>query len=132
MFSSLLPVLGISPTGNILIWVGALMGVILLGGIVSLWLRRRYREDVGMAGSLESLSLQQLRELRDSGQLSQDEFEALKAAAVKAHGGAAGAGRPAKKVAAERGFDLTGEPLPGSGGSDENQNGRETPGGDGA
>ncbi len=109
------PVVGVGSTANILIWVGVLMGAIVVGGVVALWLRRRYHDSGGLEGSLETLSLQQLRELRASGGISEEEFEALKAVAVKAHGGAAGAGASveASALAAEPGFDLTGEPLPG-------------------
>jgi hypothetical protein len=79
--------------GTAFLWIGVLIAACLLGGLVFMWLRRRYLDahDAASQGGL-GLSLADLRELRDRGELSEAEFERAKAAVIGAVGGSPGSG----------------------------------------
>ena len=105
--------LAISDTSMVLIWIGVTLVLILIGAGIAVWVRRRFHANDTAAP--ETLSLHELRELHAQGGLSDDEFEALRDAAVRAHQGGVAAMKPSPKtdaVRAEPGVDLTGEPLP--------------------
>jgi hypothetical protein len=102
-----------SPT-RVLAWVAAMIVLIIVGGIVAMWLRRSYLDDWGSGASAATnatLSLHDLRRLHAQGRLSDEEFESLKGAAVRAHAGASPA-PDLGRLQAKPGVDLTGEPLP--------------------
>lgn len=94
-------------TGRLVVAVLLLIGVTIVGGVVILAIRRRATEDRA-AVPLETLSLGELRDMRARGQITDEEYEALRRAALAAFGFAGGdEGRTAPP-----GVDLTGEPLP--------------------
>ena len=73
-----LPARGRGNTGSIFVWVAVLIAVIMVGGLLLMWLRRRmfmgdYMEQAG--GLMESL-----RKMRDTGQMSQEEYDAARKA----------------------------------------------------
>jgi len=106
--------LALSETGKVLLWIGVTLVLILVGAGVAVWFRRRYQDEAAGAAT-ESLSLHELRELHAQGGLSDEEFEALRDAAVRAHKGGVAAlatGPKTGALRAEPGVDLTGEPLP--------------------
>lgn len=107
--------------GQMLPWIIALIVLILAGGVVVLYIRHRFFgvEDKHTApGNLT----EQLRDMRDRGELTDDEYEQARLvvvaratgkdlAALRAEGIRKAGGR-----VAEPGFDLLGRPLPGRGG----------------
>jgi len=95
----------------LIIWIGAFVVLLVIGAVVLTAVRRRLlgeRERDAGAG----LSLHDLREMHARGDLSDEEFARAKAAVLGSAGGAAPA--PGERRAAP-GFDLAGDPLPGSG-----------------
>jgi len=66
-----------SPTGDILFW-----GLVLIGGIAVMgcmaWLIKRWALSASQPGAAEPWSLQQLRDMKARGQLTDDEFGFLK------------------------------------------------------
>ncbi|MFG0327138.1 MAG: SHOCT domain-containing protein [Phycisphaerales bacterium JB037] len=120
---------------GVLIWSAVLIVLVTVGGLVLLAIRRR------LFGSHESthdagLVMEELRRMRDRGEISDEEFRATRSAMIERDWGGAPAGDaapPARPVASPRprvdeaeegdlrarpGFDLTGEPLPGFGDPD--------------
>ena len=79
--------------GGVLLWVGILIGVVVIASIVLLALRRHFlappSSDPGHRGFLE-----ELREARDRGEMTQEEFDLAKRSMVDAI-----AGRKATKTA---------------------------------
>lgn len=65
---------------DMLPWLGAFVVVVLVGGALALWLRRRYNQ--GDDGSSDTFSLHQLRRLHASGELSLEEFTQAKSTIV--------------------------------------------------
>ncbi len=92
---------------SVVVWSIVMLGAIIVGAVVLFVVRRRMLSDDG-SDSAGMLSLQDLREMRDRGELSEEEFEAAKGALL---------GRPldVRERRANPGFDLTGEPLPSPG-----------------
>lgn len=67
---------------DILFWGCVLIGgIALLGGVV--WLVRRWAFSVPESGDHQGWSLQHLRDMKASGQLSDQEFETLKAQIIR-------------------------------------------------
>jgi hypothetical protein len=119
---------GGSGTGEVLIWVAVLIGLILIASIAVLILRRRLfapdtSDDHG-ASMMETL-----RRMRDRGEISDAEFEKTRTVmierATRRRDGSGGASpsvsptarsNPGPAIADHRvagpGVDLTGEPLP--------------------
>lgn len=100
--------------GEYLLWVGAAIACIIVATLVILWYRRRI---LGPAGSSENASLlDELREMKAKGEISEEEFAATKhAMAARAAGQPRTPAAPRIGVAdrvAPPGFDLTGSPLP--------------------
>ncbi|MCA9292891.1 MAG: SHOCT domain-containing protein [Phycisphaerales bacterium] len=108
-------------TSAVLFWIAILMTLALFGGVIIAILRRR------MLGEQEppGLLLDDIRRMRDTGEISWEEFDRLKqriVQAVRAPGDAApgSSDQPAptrprpggESLEAPPGFDLTGEPLP--------------------
>lgn len=113
----IIPTLALAPTTQVLIWVGVLIVVVAVGGGVLLAYRRRILDKgtQDQAGLLDSL-----RAMRDSGQITPDEFDAARKRMAARVAGVApppsAASRPLPADPAVRkahpGFDLTGAPLP--------------------
>jgi hypothetical protein len=77
-------------TTGVVVWVGILIAVLLVGFIVMMWLRKRMLGTDTMdqgAGFMDSL-----REMRNSGQMSQEEFDAARKAMAARIAGARPAG----------------------------------------
>lgn len=71
-----------SPPGNgqglrsVLLWLGVLILVTVAGGLMLMWYRRRVLGKVGVED--ESTFMDELRKARDSGEMSQVEFDAAR------------------------------------------------------
>lgn len=114
-------------TTSVLLWLGAMILLILFGGIAAMWIRRSFRAEGVDGAPLESLSLHQLRRLHAQGRLTDEEFETLKQIAVRAHTVRSEPSPAPREKSflpdghrAKPGFDLTGEPLPGVSDGGEN------------
>jgi len=98
-------------TGRLIIAILALVGVTVVGGVVIMAIRRHATAERS-AGAHESLSLAEIRTLHERGELSDEEYAALRTAALGAFGYT-----PDDAAAEERrappGVDLAGDPLPG-------------------
>ncbi len=104
-----------------LIWLGAIMLVVMGAGIAILLYRRQVLgKETGL--DMHAGIMDQLRTMRDQGEISATEFEEMKSRLVAkvsgrpvsarhAPGTQAPPGSPAERQAAP-GFDLTGAPLP--------------------
>lgn len=68
---------GLAQRGDLFVsiapWLGLLVVLILVGGTVALWLKRRYLQQTGASDA--GFTLSDLRELAQSGQITQEEFE---------------------------------------------------------
>lgn len=107
------------------LWLGLAIGALVVAGIAIAWYRSRVlRGDA--ASAAQAGLMDDLRAMRDRGELSAEEYDAAKRALVaRFSGGAPAAPLPAGKVlksavsppdaggaVAKPGFDLTGAPLP--------------------
>jgi hypothetical protein len=97
-----------------LLWVGASMVVVMIATLAVVWYRRRI---LGSSKSdIQSGLLDELRAMKNRGQISEEEFAATKhAMAVRAAGGVPTQTKPKPmtgELIAPPGFDLTGQPLP--------------------
>lgn len=114
-----------SARNEALVWIGVLIGVVLVASVVILLLRRRLLGgDTAGAADVSRGLLDDLREARDRGDLTDEEFETARLKLVARISGKsveelAAKGSPAAKAAAGRssprpkpGYDLTGDPLP--------------------
>jgi len=63
-------------TGDVVVWVGVLLAVVIVGGIVLMVLRRRMlsADAADQGGGF----MDTLREMRNSGQMSQEEYDAAR------------------------------------------------------
>lgn len=89
---------------SIALWAAAMIGAIVLGAVALFVLRRRFLGEDD-SGHHEALSLHDLRQMHARSELSDEEFEAAKAALL-------GIAPPSDSRTSLPGFDLTGEPLP--------------------
>ena len=108
--------------GPYVTWIGVMMGALALVTIAILAFRTRVlgKDSGGDQGGM----LDDLRAMRDRGEISPEEFDAAKAAMISRLAPARVSGatppkpapaskpRPAGGLVARPGFDLTGEPLP--------------------
>ncbi|MGP1310571.1 MAG: SHOCT domain-containing protein [Phycisphaerales bacterium] len=104
-----------SGAGQIALWSVALMLAAIIGFWFAIWLRKRLTTEE--EGSGEGLTLGALRTMHARGELSDEEYDAARAAVLAQSGvdpdkarsdrGAAGFARTA-----EPGVDLAGDPLP--------------------
>ena len=105
------------------LWAGALAGVIVVAGAAVMALRRRLFGS-GAPADAPVMELHELRALRERGEVSDEEYESLRAALIRGYGGAEGV-RAVVGDGGERrarpGFDLTGAPLPGGAGAGEEE-----------
>ncbi|HVZ94406.1 MAG TPA: SHOCT domain-containing protein [Phycisphaerales bacterium] len=113
-------------SANIWVWVGVLGGIVVVGCIVIVLVRKRLLgapEDM----SAENFTLEDLRRLRDSGRMTNAEYERARRRIIGTGARGDAGGTPpivatplgdfgAPDVGGERratpGFDLTGDPLP--------------------
>lgn len=117
-------------TSAIWIAVVVLMFAVVLGGVLVVLLRKRFRSG-GSEGPALGLTLADLRAMKADGRLSEEEFERAKAMVIGELGGKVERLAPERvriegriegrivdgELRARTGFDLTGQPLPDFGGS---------------
>ncbi len=101
--------------GEYLLWIGVCLGVVTLASLAVLWYRRRVLGSAGM--DVHAGLLDELRAMKNRGEISEEEFNATKhAMAARAAGSNRTRTKPKPVVTGERvaapGFDLTGQPLP--------------------
>lgn len=100
--------------GEAVLWLAVMLVVVVVGAIVILALRRRLQGTD--EGESEGLDLGVLRRMRAEGRLTDEEYEAARAAIVARHGvseaGPTVSPLDPRTVRARPGVDLTGEPLP--------------------
>ncbi len=110
-----------SPPTELWLWVGALIIASLVFGVVVLAMRRRLFNASDVSVSPGSM-LDQLRAMRERGEISRAEYDSARASIAARAAGKAPPPRPNAErgpvapdgsVAAKPGFDLTGERLPG-------------------
>ncbi|MFG0258083.1 MAG: SHOCT domain-containing protein [Phycisphaerales bacterium JB043] len=70
---------------SVLVWSVALMAIVVVGGYVIMRVRRGLLQEEG-EGSDSTMSLESLRQLRASGQISDEEFESLKRSLLASYG----------------------------------------------
>ncbi len=105
------------PVGPVLVWIAVLIGAVLAAGILLFWLRRRLDPRAELERE-SPLDLATLRRLHRDGELTDEQFEAARAAVIRELGGDDSAPHPhaaalrPRDRRAEPGYDLTGEPLP--------------------
>ncbi len=104
-----------SSIGPYFLWVGILIILVAAAGLGLLWFRKRaVSSDTGF--DPERTMLDELRALRDRGELSPEEFDAARQSLLRKLTGADSprdtrAPRSGERIA-RPGFDLTGAPLP--------------------
>jgi len=127
---------GSSAVGELLLWLGALIGLVLIGGAVLMALRSRLSRDKPDDDRSDASSmLESLRRMRERGEISIEEFESTRARLVgraagqsparaegpitsdtsENHGPGAGSDAGARRDGrwqAKPGLDLAGDPLP--------------------
>ncbi len=94
------------PTSDIWIWTLALLGAVSVFGAV-VWIVRRKMFAIGDASGGEAWTLQQLRDLRADGQITEEEFQTLRSEMVGPH--AMLTERKDGRSAGERQFERDGE-----------------------
>ena len=67
--------------GDMIPWLGLLVLIVLLGGGLAILIRRRITSNSGSAKI--GYTLEDLRQLRDAGELSQEEFDLARQAMIK-------------------------------------------------
>jgi hypothetical protein len=68
-------------TAEIVLWGGLVLVAVMLVGIVLLWLRRKYRNG-GDTGPSTAFSIASLEQMRQRGEISDEEFKALRLRAL--------------------------------------------------
>ncbi|MBZ0171575.1 MAG: SHOCT domain-containing protein [Phycisphaerales bacterium] len=113
-------------------WLAVLLGLALVGGIVVFILRLRLLGS-SETGNPSVAILDQLRTLRDRGEISDEEYETARLKMVARASGCdygtlrADAIRKAGGLVAEPGHDLLGRPLPEPAGTPDESSGRTIP-----
>jgi len=97
-------------TTNALLGVGAMIVVTIIGGVIVLRVRRAMLSEG--TSDTQGLLLSDLRDMRSRGEISAEEFERLRDAALRAHGVVPKDALSSGSGAAGTGVDLTGDPLP--------------------
>lgn len=123
------PVPTAQDVGGVLGWLGLVIVLVVLGGIGLVVYRRRVLAQDDDARSGRGLLLDDLRTMRDRGQISPEEFETAKRSMVAHVNRTAPPAPPSPVPSAPRrpspssglqappGYDLTGSPLPGGPGA---------------
>ncbi|MCB9852739.1 MAG: SHOCT domain-containing protein [Phycisphaerales bacterium] len=67
-----------SDVGDVVFWCAIIIVALLAMWIVGVWIRKKYLGDSGPSRPESALTLQQLRDMRRDGQITEDEFQTLK------------------------------------------------------
>ena len=95
-------------TTNVLIGIGVLIVLAIVGGVVALRLRRAmFSSELALK---EGLLLSDLRSMHARGELSDEEFESLREAALREYG--VSEAKKSPPAGQGPGVDLAGDPLP--------------------
>jgi hypothetical protein len=81
-------------TSVVVTWVVVLIGVIMVGGLVLMWMRRKIFAAEAAEQQASGL-MESLRKMRDSGQMSQEEYDATRKAMATRIAGGSPAAAPA-------------------------------------
>jgi hypothetical protein len=111
--------------GPVLLLIGAVLVVVVIGGVVLMAVRGRVLEQPGSGAVEQGRLLDDLRSALERGEITQSEFDSAKTAMAARLAGKPPPPRPAPPPGAVRrpdgslvakpGVDLTGRPLPGHG-----------------
>lgn len=103
-----------APVRDAVVWLVVLLAVVVVGGVVILWVRRRVHGEGSEGGG--SLDLETIRRMHAEGRLTDAEFEAARGVILAQHGkgdvSRSVSPIDPSRVRAKPGFDLTGEALP--------------------
>lgn len=67
-----------SDVGDVVVWCAMFIIALIVMFIVGAWIRRKYLGDSDPTRPESALTLQQLRDMRRDGQITEDEFQTLK------------------------------------------------------
>lgn len=70
------------PQTNELLWSVVLLTVLGVGALLLVFVARAYRKHVGRTPQTQTFTIQDLRELRDAGDITQQEYEAMRAVVI--------------------------------------------------
>jgi hypothetical protein len=70
------------PQTNELLWSVVLLTVIGVGALLLVFVARAYRKHLGRERQTQAFTIQDLRELRDAGDITQQEYEAMRAVVI--------------------------------------------------
>ncbi len=97
-------------TPDTLLWIAIIIvGAVIAGVALKRYRNRLFSDDAAPMSPLAHLSLDDLRRMRDEGELSEEEYERLRDRLVREAGAPP---RSDRELRAKPGYDLTGEPLP--------------------
>ena len=71
-----------SGAGSVVFWGSIIIAVILIGGVIVFQLRKKLLDEDDATGSDDPFGLQELRDLRKSGQISEQEYQKLRSALI--------------------------------------------------
>lgn len=71
-----------SNLGDIVFWCTIFIAALVVFVVFVAWIRRFLLRDAAKSPSRDALSLQQLRELRQNGDITEDEFQVLKSQVI--------------------------------------------------
>ncbi len=71
-----------SNQADVVLWVGVLIVILVLAGLGVVWMRRRLLSRQDDAGS-QAMLMEDLRRMRDGGQISTEEFDAARRALTR-------------------------------------------------
>lgn len=69
-------------TGSVLLWVSLLLGLLIAGGLVAMWMRRRLLA-ADAAGEAGAGLLEGMRRMRDEGKISPEEYDSMRRAITR-------------------------------------------------
>lgn len=107
---------------DVLLWGGILIGVILVGSVVIMLLRRRINDPSATTSQDVGFSLSDLRDMRDRGEITPEEYEATRAKVIAKVKGQSAESSPAPPPPPP---SFSPPPLPPELGPDENTPGTD-------
>lgn len=91
--------IGLAQQGDLFVaiapWLGLLVVVILVGGVVAMWIKRRFIQGDQDGSGRVGFTLSDLREMAEAGEISPEEFEAARSQMIaRVRGTSGGASVP--------------------------------------